>query len=78
MIGRAACFSGVLPGEGTLSDELRGHYDLQTHELGSPVEDEQNQESGLGRYVMLGCHGATPTGRLPAGVPGSLPGPINP
>jgi multicomponent Na+:H+ antiporter subunit G len=36
MIARAAYFSGVSLWEGTLSDELRGQYDTQTHQLDSP------------------------------------------
>lgn len=35
MIGRAAYFTGVPLWEGTVLDELRGHYDLRTHELES-------------------------------------------
>jgi multicomponent Na+:H+ antiporter subunit G len=33
LIGRAAYFAGVPLWEGTLSDELRGLYDVETHEL---------------------------------------------
>lgn len=35
MLGRAAYFAGVPLWEGTLSDELRGHYDFATHTLAS-------------------------------------------
>jgi multicomponent Na+:H+ antiporter subunit G len=35
MIGRAAYFTGTPLWEGTLIDELRGHYDPRTHELES-------------------------------------------
>lgn len=33
MIGRAAYFVGVPLWKGTVTDELRGHYDMQTHSL---------------------------------------------
>ena len=33
MIGRSAYFVGVPLWRGTIIDELRGHYDLKTHEL---------------------------------------------
>jgi len=36
MIGRAAYFSGVPLWPGTLSDELKGRYDLGTHALAAP------------------------------------------
>jgi len=35
MIGRAAYFGGVPLWSGTITDELKGHYDLQTHALES-------------------------------------------
>ncbi len=35
VIGRAAYFTGVPLWEGTIVDELRGHYDLRTHQLES-------------------------------------------
>jgi multicomponent Na+:H+ antiporter subunit G len=35
MIGRAAYFVGVPLWRGTVSDELKGHYDLHTHRLES-------------------------------------------
>ncbi len=40
MIARSAYFAGVPLWEGTLSDELRGHYDLKTHALTSTTTDE--------------------------------------
>lgn len=39
MIGRAAYLSGVPLWEGTLSDEMRGCYDLGTHTLSSQAKD---------------------------------------
>lgn len=39
MIARAAYFTGVRLWEGTIQDELREQYDLQTHMLGRPVQD---------------------------------------
>lgn len=36
VIGRAAYFIGVPMWEGTLFDELRGHYDAKTHALECP------------------------------------------
>jgi multicomponent Na+:H+ antiporter subunit G len=33
MIGRAAYFVGVPLWSGTITDELRGHYDMKTHRL---------------------------------------------
>jgi len=36
MIARAAYFVGVPLWEGTVIDELRGHYNRETHTLGSP------------------------------------------
>jgi len=38
MIGRAAYLSGVPLWEGTLSDEMRGRYDAETHILASPTD----------------------------------------
>lgn len=40
MIGRAAYLSGVPLWEGTLSDEMRGCYDLETHTLSSEVKSQ--------------------------------------
>ena len=39
MIGRAAYFVGVPLWEGTIVDELQGHYDPQTHVLQSTLPD---------------------------------------
>ena len=40
IIGRAAYFAGVPLWEGTITDELRGHYDIRTHQLESiPLPD---------------------------------------
>lgn len=42
MIGRAAYISGVPLWEGTLSDEMQGHYDPETHMLSSqPLRSDQ-------------------------------------
>jgi multicomponent Na+:H+ antiporter subunit G len=38
MMGRAAFFNGVPLWEGTLFNELRGHYDVDTHALISTDE----------------------------------------
>lgn len=38
MIGRAAYMSGVPLWDGTVQDDLRGHYDLRDHELDSPEQ----------------------------------------
>ena len=35
MIGRAAYFVGVPLWQGTITDELKGHYDMRTHALSS-------------------------------------------
>jgi hypothetical protein len=35
IIGRAAYFNGVPLWKGSLTDELRGHYDIRTHQLES-------------------------------------------
>jgi multicomponent Na+:H+ antiporter subunit G len=40
MIARAAYLSGVPLWEGTLSDELRGRYDPETHTLAGETESE--------------------------------------
>jgi len=41
MIGRAAYVVGVPLWEGSVADQLRGHYDPATHELDSRVVDEE-------------------------------------
>jgi multicomponent Na+:H+ antiporter subunit G len=44
MIGRAAYLSGVPLWEGTLSDDLKGRYDAQTHSLASgPAQAERGE-----------------------------------
>ena len=49
MIGRAAYLSGVPLWEGTLSDDLRGQYDPQTHALASqPDADRPDNAPTLG------------------------------
>lgn len=45
MIGRAAYLSGVPLWEGTLSDEMHGRYDSETHVLSSGVESSPRQET---------------------------------
>jgi multicomponent Na+:H+ antiporter subunit G len=45
LIARAAYFAGVPLWEGTLSDELAGHYDVRTHELVSQSEEQHTPES---------------------------------
>lgn len=40
LLARAAYFSGIPLWEKTLSDELRGHYDPQTHNLTGDDDDE--------------------------------------
>ncbi len=48
LLARAAYFSGIPLWEQTLSDDLRGHYDMKTHELSGEETDEpeiaQNRE----------------------------------
>jgi multicomponent Na+:H+ antiporter subunit G len=38
LVGRASYFLGVPLWEGTVRDELRGHYDLKTHRLDSGLD----------------------------------------
>jgi multicomponent Na+:H+ antiporter subunit G len=40
MIARAAYLSGVPLWEGTLSDEMRGRYDPETHALSGEAQSE--------------------------------------
>jgi len=51
MIGRAAYFTGVPLWQGTVADELRGHYNLRTHTLekGMPTQppDYEPDPEGL-------------------------------
>ncbi|MBN2119222.1 MAG: monovalent cation/H(+) antiporter subunit G [Anaerolineales bacterium] len=46
MIGRAAYLSGVPLWEGTLSDEMRGHYDPKTHALAGEAQSPDSLSSG--------------------------------
>lgn len=46
LIGRAAYFSGVPLWEGTLSDDLRGRYDEDTHVLSSPTNGSAAEPRG--------------------------------
>jgi multicomponent Na+:H+ antiporter subunit G len=49
-IGRAAYFDGVPLWNGTIRDDLKGHYDQKTHELESdPCDDfpEENCDQGV-------------------------------
>ncbi len=46
MIGRAAYFIGVDLWRGTKLDELRGHYDQQTHELSSHSDGDDSVPFG--------------------------------
>ncbi|NLG74109.1 MAG: monovalent cation/H(+) antiporter subunit G [Chloroflexi bacterium] len=43
VLGRAAYFIGVPLWEHTIIDELKGRYDTETHELGSPGETDDLQ-----------------------------------
>lgn len=51
LIGRAAYLSGVPLWEGTLSDEMHGHYDVETHSLSgntvssNPIPPEGTSDS---------------------------------
>ena len=45
MIGRAAYFVGVPLWSGTITDELRGHYDRTTHRLSSTPPSAQTGEA---------------------------------
>jgi len=47
LLARAAYFSGVPLWEKTLSDDLRGHYDLKTHRLlGEEAPEGEGQGNG--------------------------------
>ena len=49
LLARAAYFSGIPLWEQTLSDDLRGHYDLQTHRLsGEEAEPAQTGDAPPG------------------------------
>ncbi|HSM23321.1 MAG TPA: monovalent cation/H(+) antiporter subunit G [Anaerolineaceae bacterium] len=41
MLGRAGYFDGVPLWEGTVQDDLRGHYELSTHQLKENLDPEQ-------------------------------------
>lgn len=45
VIGRAAYFNGTPLWSGTLSDELRGHYDPKTHRCSSELIDASGRAS---------------------------------
>lgn len=45
-IGRAAYFEGSALWEGTLLDELQGHYNRETHELDSDLVEDAAEEVG--------------------------------
>jgi len=59
MIGRAAYFVGVPLWEGTIKDELQGHYDLRTHTLISDMPVSPGQASDLSPPL-----GSNPKGQL--------------
>jgi len=62
LVGRASYFLGVPLWEGTVLDELRGHYDLRTHRLESSfAATVPSPISGLG--APLDVHGAAPHDR---------------
>lgn len=44
MLGRTAYFSGVPLWEGTVTDELRGHYDIETHKLAGDRSEAVRRE----------------------------------
>lgn len=46
LLARAAYFSGIPLWQKTLSDDLRGHYDMRTHRLSSDEGDEPALSSG--------------------------------
>jgi len=59
LVGRASYFLGVPLWEGTVLDELRGHYDLRTHRLDSSfAATVPSPISGLD--APLDAHGAAP------------------
>ncbi len=43
MLGRAAYFSGIPLWEGTVRDDLKGHYKLTTHTLEEEIDPDQIQ-----------------------------------
>jgi multicomponent Na+:H+ antiporter subunit G len=55
-IGRAAYFDGVPLWEGTIRDDLQGHYDQKTHELESDPCDDfplENCEEGANDVITV-------------------------
>jgi len=44
MLGRAAYFDGVPLWEGTVKDDLRGHYEMSTHSLKEDLELGESQQ----------------------------------
>ena len=45
MIGRAAYFNRCPLWKNTVVDELKGHYDFETHELDSKLEEDPKKEA---------------------------------
>ncbi|HSK29730.1 MAG TPA: monovalent cation/H(+) antiporter subunit G [Candidatus Limnocylindria bacterium] len=45
IIGRAAYFVGVPLWKGTIADELRGHYDMETHRLSSDAPSGEHDRA---------------------------------
>lgn len=52
LLARAAYFSGVPLWKETLSDDLRGHYDPQTHQL--PGDETPVEEAGRNEQMLPG------------------------
>lgn len=46
MIGRAAYFDGVPLWKGTIIDELKGHYNIETHDLEAPEHETTPEIEG--------------------------------
>jgi multicomponent Na+:H+ antiporter subunit G len=59
LVGRASYFLGVPLWEGTVLDELRGHYDLRTHRLESSFAATVPSPIG-GMGAPVDVHGAAP------------------
>lgn len=59
VLGRASYFLGVPLWEGTVLDELRGHYDLRTHRLDSSFATTVPSPIS-GMDAPLDVHGAAP------------------
>jgi len=47
LLTRAAYFSGIPLWDQTLSDDLRGHYDLQTHELRADMTSDSDSRDHI-------------------------------